>query len=532
MTSGLASPTSVRVGRFGTRISVERAAWIFVWSLVVIRVALSVYRISRPGLQADETLFVNAATLRIPGDFIQYQIAGIPILVSPYIGALKSWIYAPIFSIFGASALTVRLPVILITTAGLPLVYMAIRDLINRPVALLSVTLLSFDNSVFWLTRDDVGPNAIEFFLKCAALLCCARLVRERRVRWVVLLLLALTLGVFNKLNFIWTVNGVVAASVVVAVYYRRALRSAWAPVAVWAGGLAAIYAGFAAYYLGEGISSLNAVPHQGSLLSYTWPLFEQGTKQILSGTWFLDYALVSTNPRMPVVWILVALFVIGTATSLGVRRTRSLTITCLSLVTVLTAIQILSTTQATAGWHYIAIYPFVIIVAAYGAWSLAVLILRRRAWVAVAIALVGLGLVAYDTILTVRYFRDLQGEPRFSAWTPAIYSLSDYMRGVDGTVFVADWGIYNPLLALDPSRRYLDAEFTFVSPAPAPLAAARAQVAGVPGPKLIVTHAGSEQVFPTVNADLRRAEAGHLSLLRTVTGVDGRPVYLVYRYR
>ena len=48
---------------------------------------------------------------------------------------------------------------------------------------------------------------------------------------------------------------------------------------------------------------------------------------------------------------------------------------------------------------------------------------------------------------------------------------------------FVADWGIYNPLLALDPSRRYQDDQFSFVNPASAVLAAAAAQIAAVPGP-------------------------------------------------
>lgn len=532
MTTGVASPPSVGLGRLGARISAERAAWIFVWSLVVIRVAVSVFRISRPGLQADETLFVNAATLRIHGEFIQYQIHGIPILVSPYIGALKSWIYAPIFSLFGGSALTIRLPVILITSAGLPLVYVAVRDLVNRPVALLSVMVLSFDNSVFWLTRDDVGPNAIEFFIKCAVLLCLARLARDRRLRWVWLLLVLLALGVFNKLNFIWTVNATVAASVVVAVYYRRALGSASRLVAVWVGGLAAIYAGFAAYYLGEHISALNAPVHHGSLLSYTWPLYEQGTKQILSGTWFLDYALTSTNPWMPVVWVIVGLFVIGAMTSVVVRRLRSLTIACLSLVTVLTGVQILFTSQATAGWHYIAIYPFVMIVAAYGVWALARLLLRREAWVALAVAVVGVAAVTYDGVLLGKYFRTLNREPRFSAWTTAIYPLSQYVRHQGGKVIVADWGIYDPLLALDPSRRYVDEQFTFVNPDPVSLKDAAALVAGIKGPKLIITHADGSLVFPTVNSDLRRAEAGHLRLLRTVSGVDGKPLFLVYRYQ
>jgi hypothetical protein len=503
-----------------------------VWSLVVLRVAVSVYRISRPGLQADETLFVNAATLRLPGEFIQSQLGGIPILVSPYIGALKSWLYAPIFSLFGASALTIRLPVVLIASAGQPLIYMAVRDLVNRPVALLSVTLLAFDNSVFWLTRDDVGPSAIEFFLKCAALLCCARVARDRGARWVGLLLVVLAAGVFNKLNFIWTANAAVVVSLLVAVRYRRSLGTYRRLVATWVGGLVVIYGAFAAYYLGAHISSLNTPPRHGSLLSFTWPLYEQGTKQILSGTWFLDYALTPTNPHMVVVAALVALFAFGAVAGLLPARARTFPVVCLALVTVLTGAQILLTTQATAGWHYIAIYPFVMIVVAYGAWSLARLFLPSAVGVTVAVIAIGLAALTYDGVLMGRYFRALRAEPRFSAWTPAIYDLSRYVRRVKGAVFVVDWGIYDPLLALDPSRRYLDDEFSFVNSSPAALDVASGQIAAVPGPKVLVTHANGKLVFPTVNANLLKAEAGHLRLVHTVRGVDGKPVYLLYRYR
>lgn len=530
--STAASLTPSRLRSLVGRVSVDRAAWILVWSILIVRVALSMYRISRPGLQADETLFVNAATLRIPGEFVQYSIHGIPILLSPYIGALKSWIYAPIFTLFGNSALTIRLPVVVITTAGLPLLYMAVRDLVSRPVALLAVAVLSFDNSLFWLTRDDVGPNAIEFFLMCAALFCCARLVRDRRQRWIWLLLVALALGVFNKLNFIWTVNAALVASAVVVLRYRTSLRANWRLAATWVAGLAAIYAGFGAYYLGDKIGSLNQPVRHGSVLAFTWPQFEQGTKQILSGTWFLDYALTPTNPRIPVVVVVVVLFAVGAVASVVPARTRSLPMVCMAFVTVFTSVQILFTVQATAGWHYIVIYPFVMIVASYGAWTLARAVLRRERWVSVALAAVAIVVVSYDGILMAKYFRALKVEPHFSPWTPAIYDLSDYLRHTNGTVVVADWGIYDSLLALDPSRRYSDDQFAFVSSDPASLKSADDLIAALPGPKLIVTHADGKLVFPTVNADLRKAEAGHVGLVRTVPGADGKPMYLVYRYR
>jgi hypothetical protein len=41
------------------------------------------------------------------------RLGPLPFFVSPYMGALKAWGYAPIFRLFGVSALTIRLPAIL-----------------------------------------------------------------------------------------------------------------------------------------------------------------------------------------------------------------------------------------------------------------------------------------------------------------------------------------------------------------------------------------------------------------------------------
>jgi len=62
-----------------------------------------------PGLYYDELLFVPAAMGRHEAFQMPYRRwLGLPIMIFPYIGALKAWIYAPIFRLFGVSALTIR----------------------------------------------------------------------------------------------------------------------------------------------------------------------------------------------------------------------------------------------------------------------------------------------------------------------------------------------------------------------------------------------------------------------------------------
>src|SRR6202042_2575764 len=96
-----------------------RLAWVAVGVVIVIRTVLALADISRPGLDPDESLFVNAATLRLPGIFIAHTFHGITLMVFPYIGALKSWLYDPIFAVFGISPASIRVPVVLIVSGSL-----------------------------------------------------------------------------------------------------------------------------------------------------------------------------------------------------------------------------------------------------------------------------------------------------------------------------------------------------------------------------------------------------------------------------
>lgn len=156
----------------------------------------------------------------------------------------------------------------------------------------------SFDQSLFWLTRDDVGPNAIELFLKCAMLFCIAGFARDRRSRWLVAMLVLAFLGLWNKLNFVRTLDATVAVSVV-AIRYRRLLRSHRRQVLTWVSGLVPMYVAFLIYYEAADIGALDGPSSPTTVLAHTWPRWLVGIKQVLSGTWFYDYALAGQPPRM-----------------------------------------------------------------------------------------------------------------------------------------------------------------------------------------------------------------------------------------
>jgi hypothetical protein len=181
---------------------------IFVVSFAIF-IGLGLYKLTYFGLEYDEALFINAALGDLDGvTFVYLKLFGIPILTYSYIGALKSWIFALIFKIFGVSVLSIRLPVLLLATANLTLVHKLVRQNVNQQFALFFFILLAVDVTFLTLQRFDKGPSAIETCLKLLILFVATNPKIDWKKKGFAVLALMLV-GTFNKLNFIWFSNAV-----------------------------------------------------------------------------------------------------------------------------------------------------------------------------------------------------------------------------------------------------------------------------------------------------------------------------------
>src|SRR5206468_11289936 len=94
------------------------------------------------------------------------RLGPVPLLVFPFIGALKAWIYTPIFRLFGVSALTIRLPVILIAAVTLLIFYYAMR----AKLAAIFVWIMTVDPANLFPSRLDWGPTVLIHFFQAAIL--------------------------------------------------------------------------------------------------------------------------------------------------------------------------------------------------------------------------------------------------------------------------------------------------------------------------------------------------------------------------
>jgi hypothetical protein len=179
--------------------------WCAVSLLLMLAFALAARNIGSPGLQYDELLFVNAAK-GVPGSdlFINARIFGVPVLLMRYIGALKAWVYHPIFAIFPVSAASVRLPVVVFGLAGATLLVAALGRMFGRAAVLLAAPIILLDPTILMQSRLDWGPNALMFLLRGILIFSLCSWISTRRYGWLVWALAAAALGVFDKLNFLW----------------------------------------------------------------------------------------------------------------------------------------------------------------------------------------------------------------------------------------------------------------------------------------------------------------------------------------
>jgi 4-amino-4-deoxy-L-arabinose transferase-like glycosyltransferase len=216
-------PSPVTRGRLRAVLSKDRVGPLVVVTATGYFLASSLVGLSDPGLQYDELLFVNGALggAHAYHGFIAAEAFGVPTMLMTYIGALKAWLYAPIFSVFGVSVDTIRVPAVLLAALALVLAVALVRRLLGTWPTLAFAVLLGTDPVLSSMARADWGPIVLSALLRVCALLAYFAYLRGGRARYLWLLVVSLSLGVFNKLDYGWFIVGLLVAALVM---HRREL--------------------------------------------------------------------------------------------------------------------------------------------------------------------------------------------------------------------------------------------------------------------------------------------------------------------
>ena len=448
----------------------------FVVAVVLIMAMYTIASLSlirKTGLQYDEALFVNAATSGGYGSsssqFVSLRIHGVAVALMPYIGALKAWVWTPIFSLFGVSLESIRAPAVLLGASAVSLVTAAIWRCTGRVYGLALALLLCTEPVFSLMTRLDWGPVVIAGFLRAVALYAVIRLATGGGRRWVAIVTSALVLGLFNKLDFgIFAVAFLLAFGGVFWPVWRSRWKShrttfvacgALMVTAYGIGGLAAMRA--------SSVTSGGTQP-----LSQRIPTILNLISDTFSGVWVAPY-ITDGNITTPSHSIYAACLLGGLGlicvgvTGVGLaarpyyyRRSAAFT-NRLTLALIATAmcmvIGMAATPQVNGPHHAIAIWPLPQVIAVLGIAIVAGSI--ETAWVRrilVVLAVTILSLSIANQMVTSLEIRQALSRPHSSSliWTTEIQNLTD---GVDQAVrmsdvhvvIVTDWGIGNQIAAL-----------------------------------------------------------------------------------
>lgn len=492
------------------------------------------WQLTVPGLYYDELLFVDAALGHPNGQFRDFSLGPVPIMLMTYIGALKAWLYFPIFQLFSVSAYSVRLPVLLIGALTLWIHARMLERAFSRQTALVFLPLAAVEPSTLLHTRLDWGPTALMMLLRALLLLGVVSWIRTREPRFLWLALGAAALGTFDKLNFLWFGPALLLALVLV---YPGVIHDFWRQqrrqfLAVLGGG------GAAAALLLAYTSRVVALSDDTGTFD---PLYRFAVvRQLLTGevAGVGVYSVVTTRDDL---WSLAAphlqiLLVAGAGALLcGLWQRQRIDwrmLVFLALFFLFTLLALYLTPQATGPHHLATLVP---------SWLFALAVLLAPAfegngrWHRAVAGLAALLIVVVCGSSLRMVWHSLEGfaaAPK-PAWDAGSTRLAETLRQFPGQPIVTvDWGSATTINGLtDGGAEILDEWPLFLQPLDEERA--RHFEALLPRQPLFVVPAEGKANFPATRETFFAAASARgwtLQRLSTIPAYDSTPLYELYR--
>jgi len=424
-----------------TQIKLSRALVPF--SLLMF-VCLAGYHITTPGLYYDELLFVNAALGGKSNMFIHFRFGELPIMLMPYIGALKAWIYYPIFKLFDVTAYSIRWPVVAIGALTLWINYRFMKTAFSRSAAIIFVFLAAVEPSSMFYTRLDWGPTALMMLFRGLLLLSIFAWIKNEKPWFLFAAVFVSVFGVFDKLNFIWFVSATIISLLLlypdrIVTFVKSHRREA-----IFLGFLCAAFAaGFVLYTsyhvpLGREIGSLD--------WSQRWIyLTQQMLRPTLGGTAIYTFIIGNSREIATLqllvlgITMLAALSLLTFTLNVPGEWRKLFFIFCFIFFTLL---QMYFTRQATGPHHAAMIAPLWLIPISVGL-SRAFKQGKFTGWLLKGIAVVATaGVFVSSIMIDTAYLKGFRSSIRNPRWDAGLYELVNVVRDKGQQPIVCvDWG-------------------------------------------------------------------------------------------
>ena len=390
------------------------------------------------GIENDESLF--GSVLYGPAEPNTIHFAGhrLPLMLMSYLGALKGWLYWPVFALWAPNAYSIRLPAVVAGAATVWLFFLLMRRIAGERAAVISAVLLAADSLFFLTTVYDWGPVALQHLLNVGALLALARFVERERSGDLALAFFLFGLALWDKAVFVWILVALAAA--VRASFPREARRlfsrqrATIAAGAMMCGGLPLLV-----YNLNHSFATAHQdsafapqdVPAKFQFLidSFRGGLFEFLTPP--EGPWpvasFLGVLLALSLALWPRVW--------------KWKRSAGRWMWCGFVFLAVGWLQMAVTRYAgTSVHHTILLWPIPVLIVA-----VALSALPARALSSAIVAVVA----AHNVFVLYTYRTDLREQGSTPVWTEGVYDLARLTQPMPTQYFVMDWGMLENLVLL-----------------------------------------------------------------------------------
>ena len=191
------------------RLFVLLAAWLVLAGAMLL---LARQNFSAPGLYYDEALFAGMAKDFVTGhvhgqhmpdhEVVTFLGRPFPVFAQAYLGALKSWMLIPSFSLLGPTVAVLRSTTVLWGAIALLFLMLGTWRWFGLSTALIAGALLAFDPAYFFLSVLDWGAAVPSFVCRCACLYFAVRWNQTHKLRDAFFLGVFAGLGFFNKADF------------------------------------------------------------------------------------------------------------------------------------------------------------------------------------------------------------------------------------------------------------------------------------------------------------------------------------------
>ncbi len=415
------------------------------------------------GIENDEAVFANPL---FHSDAAYYSLAGIPLMVTNYAGALKTLVYAPIFRVFGTGVWALREPMLLAASLSIWLFFLTLRSVAGVRAGVIGALLLAVDSEYLLTSCYDWGPVALQHLLLIGGVLLAMRFHQTLRLRALAGATFLMGLAMWDKALAVWLISGLTVA--VLAVYGRRVFelftirRAAIAGAAFCLGALPLILFNVHSRLdtfrkntardsipLTAKASFLLDASRGGSLLTTfiqadgqtPVPHMPSGVLQQISAS----ISNIAGHPRrsgMPYVF-LAALLVAPFAGRSGIRAI----LFCLITFFVAWLEMAFNANTGASVHHTILLWPLPQAIAGI---SFAGASRKLAKWGAPMLAGALIVPIAAGVLVTNEYHVQMIRNGGTAGWTPALFPLFDSLRSQPAKpLFCMDWGMLNGLMLL-----------------------------------------------------------------------------------